>query len=149
MADLDIILDNQDATYLTWPLIYIDLTAAMPEPEVYTATGLTTDNKVFDIDRAESPNFARHIYLRQIVVDPVPSPSNPVRVFIDPYNAQVFVEPNISHAQEGQLLKGVIHQASDLWYLLPRKTNWIRVRNLPVASSSTTKVGIYWRKAYI
>lgn len=140
----DILVDNRSATATSWPLLFIEMEANMDTPlEDYADLN---NEKVIDIFRQDSPNFGRHIYLHAIQLTPEPTSMNPVRVYIDPQNRQVYVDPDSSHAQAGEFLTGVIHPATRWFDLLPGIVNWITVMNAPFSLLFT--YGVRWRKAY-
>ena len=115
----------------------------MPTLDAYTF--LPDDAPVIDIHRVESPNFGRRLFIYQIELSPAPTALAPVRVYIDTFNRQVYVDPDSSHAQAGDVLD-VLHPASRFFDLLPGNVNWINILNAPTGDDFT--YGIRWRKAY-
>lgn len=144
MADFEIELNNQSATYISYPLIFIEMSANMPALSPYTF--LQDDAEVVDIHRVDSPNFGRRMFIYRIELDPAPTAVNPVRVYIDTMNKVAFVDPDSSHAQAGELLQ-IFHPATRFFYLLPGIVNRIAFKNMPTDSSDFV-LGLRWRKAY-
>lgn len=135
-AEADIVIDNRLSSYITWPLIWIELTSNM---------NAIDEGNPPTIYRVESPNFDRKIYLAApIELDPEPTALAPVKVFIDTKNRQMYVDPESAHAQAGELLHFMAGD-SRFFYLLPRRINWIFFENF----DEDFTVGVRWRRGYV
>ena len=144
MADHEVELNNESATYISYPLIFLELTDNMPALDPYTF--LQDDAPVIDIHRVESPNFGRRLFIYQVELTPAPTALAPVRIYIDTMNRVAFVDPDNAHAQAGELLQ-IFHPASRFFYVLPGIVNTIAFNNVP-EDGSVSKMGLRWRKAY-